>query len=199
MHRQRSTLDILLTIAGGAGIAALFLPFCEFIFGTISPLDGVTDTAIRRFAAPFFLAAPISVASALWISRGQLLPGLRGIAYALAAVSAALTLSLVGSALAHGENSDIIEIWPAIAVLAVFAGGLVALLRNALGGTPHELHPVMAMQVAYTANAVLCLLAAAPGWRIGAYFVVATSLAYTAQFLKVVLQSAADRARAERT
>ena len=197
MPGRRSTFDVLLSIAGGAGIAALFLPFCEIFGDTISPLGGVIDPAVRRFAAPFYLAAPISVACALWIIRGRLAPGVRASAYALSAVSAAVTLSLVGPALTGGDYLNIVEIWPAFAVLAVFAAGLLLLIRDAIGGAPHGLHPVMAMQLAYAANAVLCLVTAAPAWRIGAYLVVATGLAYTVQFLTAVRQSTTDQAQGE--
>jgi hypothetical protein len=185
----RSAIDILFTIAGATGIAALFMPF----YWDVSPVAALSDFPQAKgtwmVGAPFLLAAPILVACAVWIARGRFAPIARAILYALAAAAGCVTVALAALALRLSEPSRLRT--AVIVALATLTVGLVLLIKDRWRRTPHSFNPVVAMQVAYIANALFCLvyfygslnIGLLADWEIGAYMAFATIVVYLAQMI----------------
>jgi hypothetical protein len=64
--------------------------------------------------------------------------------------------------------------------------GVYVVINNLRNKGPKEVSAVMAMQIAYLSNALLCLIGFFGEWQIGAYFVLVTSIVY---LLQIVLAS----------
>jgi len=69
----------------------------------------------------------------------------------------------------------------------ILALGVYFLIRNSRMEPSRKFNPVVAIQIAYLANAVLCLIAFFGNWELGAYCVLAAALAFV---LQIVLASA---------
>lgn len=184
---HRSKIDIILTLAGTTGIVALFLPFHSNFLGPYIPIKALLNRYAWMLAAPFLLAVPICLAWAIRIMDRRFSQPVRALIYALGAGASAVTLlSFVGvltDSQPHGTASG-------IAVMAAALGaGLALWIRDARSVTPHALRPVRIMQVAYIANAALCLWALADAWSIGAYFVMAACMVYTVQLFRALRRS----------
>jgi hypothetical protein len=160
-----------------AGIAGLFLPFT---FST-SPVDAISDKELWRFALPFFLAVVASAASIRWISSGSFSGSERAIAYVVSASMVGVTLSL-WFPLKDGPAT--IQEWLAfVSPEPILALGVYFLIRNSRMGASRKFNPVMAIQIAYLANAVLCLIAFFGDWELGAYCVLVAALAFVLQII----------------
>jgi hypothetical protein len=164
-----------------AGIGAMFLPFTW----STSPADVVlfgSNVEFWPLASPFLLAIPIAVASLRWLLAGTLSRIEWITAYALALALAGATLFFLGSAfLLDGSGMDG-QGWVSIfTFLAVLSAGAAVVSTNWRAGTSHTEKAVIAMQVAYVANASFCLIAFFPFWDIGACFALITISLYVAQ------------------
>jgi len=178
-HAQRSIVHLLLTIVGMTGIVGLFLPFT---FGT-SPVDAVSDKELWRLALPFFLAVLASAASIRWVISGSFSGAERAIAYVVSASMAGVTLSLWFPDRPVTMQDRLAFVSP----VPILALGFYFLIRNSRMEPSREFNPVMAIQIAYLANAVLCLIAFFGGWELGAYCALVAALAFV---LQIVLASA---------
>jgi hypothetical protein len=162
-HAHRSIAHLLLTVVGMTGIAGLFLPFT---WGT-SPVDAVSEGALWRLALPFFLAVLASAASIRWVISGSFSGLERATAYVVSASMVGVTLSLW---FPLGPSTT--QEW---------------LIRNSRIAPSRQFNPVMAIQVAYLAHAVLCLIGFFGLWELGAYCVLVAALAFV---LQIILASA---------
>jgi hypothetical protein len=178
-HAHRSIVHLLLTAVGMIGIVGLFLPFT---YGT-SPVDAVSDKELWRLALPFFLAVLASTASIRWVVSGSFSGRERAIAYVVSASMAGVTLSLWFPDRPVTVQDRLAFVSP----VPILALGVYFLIRNSRMKPSREFNPVMAIQIAYLANAVLCLIAFFGGWELGAYFALVASLAIV---LQIVVASA---------
>jgi hypothetical protein len=179
-HAHRSIVHLLLTVVGMTGIAGLFLPFT---FGT-SPAEAASTKELWRLAVPFFLAVLASAASIRWVVSGSFSGSERAIAYVISASMVCVTLSLWFSK----DGPANIQEWLAfVSPVPILALGAYLLIRNSRMGPSRKFNPVMAIQVAYLTNAVLCLIAFFGNWELGAYCVLVAALAFV---LQIVLASA---------
>jgi hypothetical protein len=161
------------------GIAGLFLPFT---WGT-SPVDAVSEGALWRLALPFFLAGLASAASIRWVISGSFSGLERATAYIVSASMVGVTLSLW---FPFGPSTT--QEWLAIiSPEPILALGVYFLIRNSRMGPSRQFNPVMAIQVAYLAHAVLCLIGFFGRWELGAYCVLVAALAFV---LQIILASA---------
>ncbi|MGB4786867.1 MAG: hypothetical protein WAQ77_19270, partial [Candidatus Acidiferrum sp.] len=69
----------------------------------------------------------------------------------------------------------------------ILALGIYFLIRNSRMEPSRKFNPVMAIQIAYLANAVLCLISFFGRWELGAYCALIAALAFV---LQIVLASA---------
>ncbi len=179
-HAHRFIVHLLLTVVGMTGIVGLFLPFT---FGT-SPLEAASTKEFWRLALPFFLTVLASAASIRWVISGSFSGGERAIAYVISVSVAGLTLSM--SFPFYGRPGNIQEWLTMLSPYPIFALGLYFLNRNSRMGPSREFNPVLAIQVAYLANTVMCLIAFFGDWEKGAYCTLVAALAFV---LQIVLAS----------
>lgn len=180
-HAHRSIVHLLLTVVGITGTVGLFLPFT---FST-SPVDAVSDKELWRLALPFFLAVLASAATIRWVISGSFSGRERAIAYVVSASMVGVTLSLW---FPFKDGPATIQDWLAfVSPEPILAVGVYFLIRNSRMGPSRKFNPVMAIQIAYLANAVLCLIAFFGDWELGAYCVLVAALAFV---LQIVLVSA---------
>lgn len=187
-HAASSTVHWLLTSAGAAGIAALFVSFTDDLFAHgISPIEAVLDESSPawRFAMPLFLAVPALLAAVHWIISGSLTTAERAIAYAVSASMACVTLWLLF--IDFGWPASIQEWLISLSAPSILALGAYALIRNSRLGTRAEFNPIMAIQVAYLAHAVMLLMIFSGALDLGAWFVLTAVLAYALQIILVSL------------
>jgi len=174
--------------AGGlTGIVALFLPFT---WG-VSPVDAALSRGFWKIATPFFLSILISGASIRWAVSRSLSRVERWVAYMLSCASAFATLFFVF--LPSNPWPSNAQEWGAWGLpVPVLALGAFAVIRNARFGMLPDLSAVMAMQAAYLANSLFCLVAFwgdwGGGWQIGAYFVLVASVIYLVQIVLISMQ-----------
>lgn len=178
-HAHRSTVHLLLTLVGMIGIAGLFLPFTE----GVSPVAAALDGAFWKLALPFFLAILASAASIRWVISGSF-SGLEwAIAYVVSASMVGVTLSVSFPFESRPAN---IQEWVAtLSPYAIVALGLYFLIRNSRIGSSREFNPVLAIQIAYLANAALCLMGFFGDWQLGAYCALVAVLAFALQIVLV--------------
>jgi hypothetical protein len=180
-HRPLS-LWVQTVIGTIAGVGAMFLPFTW----STSPADVVlfgSNVEFWPIASPFLLAIPISVASLRWLLVGTLSRIEWITAYALALALAGATLFFLGLLLVDSSGMDG-QGWVSISTfLAVLGAGAAVVSTNWRAGTSHTENAVIAMQVAYVANASFCLIAFFPFWDIGACFALITVSLYMAQMV----------------
>ena len=186
VNTDRLGLRPYLVGLGVLGSTTLFLPFTY----DIAPLYAIvlltwnlgSDVEILLVASPFVLTIPIIAASV----QG-LLPGRRSrpgwiTAYALALAMAGVTLSVLVLVFFDRLEWDLIVFSP----LTILALGVGWIIRNWRRGLPHALNAVIAMQVVYIANGVLCLaLFIDEGWQSGAYMTLVTVVVYLADIALV--------------
>jgi len=178
---HRSTLHLLLTVVGMTGIAGLFLPFTY----STSPVEAISDSALWLLALPFFLALPASAASIRWIISRSFSRTDRAIAYVASAATAGVTLSACFFLV---DRPMTIPNWLAtLSPGVIIALGVYLLIRNSRMSPSREFNPVMAIQTAYVAGVVLCLIAFFRDWEPGAYCVLVAALAFV---LQIILASA---------
>jgi len=174
-----STAHLLLTVVGMTGIVALSLPFAY----DYSPIEAVFKKGLWPFALPFFLSILASAASVRWIISDSFSRPEQVIAYVLSASTAGVTLSLYVNS--DGWPSNVQEWLSMIIPIAILLFGVYGIIRNVSVGRYKKFSPVMALQVAYLANAVLCLIEFFGMWQAGAYCVLVVTLVYLFQIILV--------------
>ena len=168
-----STASLVLGVAaaGMAGMLALFLPFAF----DESPVSAVAGREFWRLAFPFFMAVPVSLGYIRWIITGRLSRAERVFGYLAGGLSACVTLSLYFGASRPSGIRDWISM--VVPLVALAAGGLI-LWRNR---RTDSMNPLVAMQAAYLAHSLLCLISFAGEWQSGAYVTLLPTLYYIAQ------------------
>ena len=177
-NNHRSIVQLLLTVAGLAGIPALFLPFTS-----VAPYSSLDDL-IWALALPFSLSVPISIASLRLIVSGTLSRPERMIAYFASIATASVTLSLY----AVGQNWNGQDWLGLVISIVTLILGVYVVLRSWRMATPRELSALMSMQAAYLSNCLLCLMIFFGEWQIGAYFALATAVAYSVHIVRCSLK-----------
>lgn len=181
---------LFLTIIGGIGILAIFLPFSLDIsaFRAASDFDDFFN--LWKLAWPFFLPVFIAIASLRWLIAGSLSRPERLIAYLVSAVSAVLVCISLSSIIEDNGwppyfQEGLMIVFP----IMTLGFGIFYLIR-----TRHDLEikpfqAIMSMQTAYLANGLLCLIGLSPDLQIGAYCSLVTVLAYLTQIILVLRKS----------
>ena len=191
---------ILLTVSGIAGITALFLPFVQ----DISPVSFVFNFLLLEFsnregwfyislwpflplAMPFFLSVFVSAAFVRWMISGLLSRPERTIACVISSMMALgilyfiiyIILEDVRNSSATWTTSAIFHFLLILVIpLLLLLFGVYIVIKNLKNKELKEVGAVMAMQITYLSNAILCLISFFGEWQIGAYFVVVTSGVY---------------------
>jgi len=174
-HAHRSIVQLLLTIVGISGTVGLFLPFTY----DTSPVEALSEGGLWRLALPFFLTILATAASIRWLISGSFSGAERAISYVLSASMACVTLSLW---FASKDVPATIRDWLSFAIQGlILALGVYLLIRNSRIGQPAKFNPVMAIQIAYLANAAVCLLSFFGEWELGAYCALVASFAFVLQ------------------
>lgn len=214
-----ATCLILLTVSGIAGITALFLPFAE----DISPASFVFNFLILEFsdregwfyislwpflplAMPFFLSVFVSAAFVRWMISGLLSRPERTIAYVISSTMALGILHFVIYVILENVRTSsatwttsaifhflLILVIPSLLLLF----GVYVVIKGLKNKGPKEIGAVMAMQIAYLSNALLCLILWVNTWQIGAYFVVFTSGIYLTQIVMATVKLGVFRSGGE--
>ena len=195
---SRSKFYLATTVLGFAGVLTPFLPFYE-LFGSDSPLDAVRavvgftdDFWIGLLGAPFFGAIPISAASLRWIYFGQPSKSELGIAFGSALVAVLATLAAtveISQSVTDSTGKRLVVALPFL-ILALTGTFVWRLWRSQLPCLPTA---VAAMQFAYCANALICLLVCWGVWVIGAVVTLFTVVVYALQLL-LLLQTESGHA-----
>jgi hypothetical protein len=175
-------VHMVLTFLGMTGIAGLFLPF---VYG-VSPAAAASQKDLWLLALPFFLA-PLAIAASLrWIMSGSFSRVERALAYVFSAAMAASTALLYVSS----EGWPVgIQDWLSFFVPPVtLLLGAYFLLRNSRKLWCKDFNPVLAIETAYLANVLLCLIAFFRDWQVGAYFVLVTASVFVLQIILVSVQ-----------
>jgi hypothetical protein len=163
----------LVAVATLAGVPALFLNFAY----NVSPLDALLEAGgdaegVWRLGLPFFLIVPLAALAARFGRSGRLTKGDRIAAYAAAAVAAGVTLSLY--LISRPEAHSTQEIASMTAPLVMLAAGAWLFLRVRRAAGPA---PLVALEVPYLANMLLCLIAFQGEWQAGAWCALAATAA----------------------
>jgi hypothetical protein len=174
-----SSAHLMLTVVGMTGIVALSLPFAY----DYSPIGAVFKKGLWPFALPFFLSIFASAASVRWIISGSFSRTEQIIAYALSTAMAGVTLFLYLNS--DGWPSNVQEWLSMIIPIAILLFGVYAIIRNVSVGRYKKFNPVMALQVAYLGNAVLCLIEFFGKWQAGAYCILVVTVVYLLQIIVV--------------
>ncbi len=196
-------LQLCLVALTTIGIASIFLPFTR----SVAPFDVIVlnepgvlagqlpnrhDVLLILLTSPFWLAIPITLASLKRLLAGRLSRVAWFTSYTLALIMGSATLGFVGLGL---SGKTLPKDWSLEKYLAVFspqehivllpvtililgAGWVIRNRRRQL--LLHSLNAVIAMQVVYIANGVLCLALFQDDWKSGAYVTLATVVVYLA-------------------
>jgi hypothetical protein len=187
---NRRNVHLILAVAGATGIAGLFLPFS---WG-ISPIKAVLDENILQLAAPAFLSVFVTAATIRWIISGSYSKAEKAITYFVAVAAAGVTLSIYFK---DGWWTYDFQGWFAFAIpIVVMLAGSYLVLMNSKMQVSKETNPLIAMQVAYLANCLMCLTLFWPNrsnflsgdWEIGAYFCLVASIVYSIQIALFLTQ-----------
>jgi hypothetical protein len=206
-------LQPYLAALGVIGIVSIFVPltrkvapFDVIVFNAPEILGGRLpnwyDIWLILLASPFFLAIPITTASLkrLWAGRLSRVAWLTS--YGLALVMAAATLGFVGLGvfekalptdrpleeyLVMFSPQEYLVLLLPLAILILGAGWVIRNRRRRL--VLHAINAVIAMQVAYIANGVLCLALFQDDWKNGAYITLATVIVYLTNIVLVSLST----------
>ncbi len=171
----------VLTVVGMTGIAGLFLPFAF----DYSPVCAAFDKDLWRVALPFFLSPFVFAGSVRWIMSGFFSRLERGIAYLVSTGTAAVTLS----GYFDSKPPSSIQDWLSWSIpLATLGLGIYCMIRNSRA-LFREFKPVMAMQVAYLANGLLCLIDLFGHWQVGAYLTLIATIMFLVQIILIFAES----------
>ena len=181
---RQPSLQMVVAIAGIAGIVALFLPFTGDISPITATFDGIIwGPAIWRLALPFFLTIPILVTSIRLAMTNSLSKLESVIAYILGGAAIGNLVSWFAVGVANDPDAGPFA-WLGLAIIITpLLLGIALLVRDLRTKRLQGYRPVLALQVAYVGNTIFCLagFASAPGWQAGAYLSVVTAIAYLLQ------------------
>ena len=171
-------IQMLLTIVGLTGIAAIFLPFTW----NESLINAVNDRNLWRLALPAFLPLIIAGLSLRWLFSKKLSSSEQAIAYIVSLASGCVTLSfyLISD---YGWPTDFKEWLTYVIPLITLGLGIFTLLSRRRNLTKKPFLAIKSMQIAYLANILLCLTGFFGEWQIGAYFSLITVGAYLSQMI----------------
>lgn len=181
-----------LTAIGAAGIVALFLPFTY----DYSPLRAMffDDWAAGAWplGAPFLLSIPVTLASARLILFGPLSRIERLAAYASSVAAASViiwwTVTFVSTISSLCPRSCLVTDWVIVALpLTTLAAGGAMLVHLRRNPRWEVANPIMAMQLAYLANALMCFIGFSDTLQVGAFAAVATAVAYVLQVVLIAM------------
>ncbi len=181
---NRWNVHLLLAIVGTTGIAGLFLPFSWYT----SPLKAVFYNDLWQLAAPAFLSVLITGAYTRWLISGSFSRAEKSIAYFLSA-------AMVGVSFSFYFNKNVWPLefqgWVALIIsIVVLIFGAYYLFKTFKKRVSNQCSILIAMQVAYLANCLMCLALFWPpkvdnyglgGWNVGAYFCLMASFVYLIQ------------------
>lgn len=159
------------------GVAAILLPFT---WGT-SPMDATFDSDYWWLAVPFYLALSIGLGSLRCVGSVLRSSHVRVSGWIVAAAGAGLTAYFCLFAILGGEITQPREWLTAGVPLGVIAAGAVVVMRQRVANGAGVDSSIAAMQIAYVANASLCLIGFAGEWQSGAWCALATLLIYVVQ------------------
>lgn len=184
----RAAMRWILTLAGTAGIAAVFLPFT---YG-VSPLAAIagysnddfflSDSIFLWMALPFLLSFPVT---ALWTWRlvaGRTSRTGAAIAWCAAALALLASAALLAPLLVQAAAGTVGDFGMVIGT-AVLMVAAVFLMRSSRRTNP-AMAALLAMQLAYLPNACFVLVVfhgsqdGWGGWDAGAYVTLAAVLVY---------------------
>ena len=198
---RTATCLILHTVAGIAGITALFLPFVwdvspvRFVFSFLASLaSDYSDKELwplLLLAIPFFHSVFVSAAFVKWMISGLLSRTERTIAYLMSFIMALgiLILITLGFWFQLSNPPSCVRDWLTWVIpLLLLLFGVYIVIKNLKNKGPKEASAVMAMQIVYLSNALLCLILWINNWQIGAYFVVVTAGIYLTQIVMATLK-----------
>ncbi len=192
LHKSnRWNVHLFLAVAGMTGIVGLFLPFSW----STSPLKAVSENNLWQIATPAFLSVFITGASIRWLISGSFSKAEKAIAYILSVLSTCVTLLFIFSG---GIWPSDVQEWLAYTIpFVVILSGSYLMFKNSGKQVLKETNPLIAMQLAYLANCLFCLVSFWPpevdkyglgGWQIGAYFCLAASIIYLIQIALFLMQ-----------
>lgn len=185
-------VHLWLAIAGLIGIVSLFLPFTM----SVSPMQALLEKDFWKLAAPFFLSILISIASLRLLITGSFSRSWLTIGYVISAGSAIITISFFFTG--NSSPSEFMEwIALALAIVVLLAGSWLVIAKSRKQITEGYC-PLIALQVAYLANCLMCLVLFRPesssmfgfSWQIGAWFSLATAMIYLLQIYLFTTQKA---------
>lgn len=192
-NRRATLTDKALTAIGALGIAAIFVPFGR---DTGSLYSVLIEETYAVLAAPFILTIPILLANTYWVRAGRLPNVATTLVYAVAALSAGATSWCLGSGFwIVWSDTDpppaTLQDWVFLLIPTTILGaGLSLAVVDAVRSGYRAANPIVAAQMAFMANAALCLAIVWAGfwqtpsikhWSIGAYLTIATCAAYATQ------------------
>ncbi len=180
----------ILAVTGISGIIGLFLPFSW----STSPLEALIGDA-WQIASPAFLSVFITFATIRFVISGSLFKVEKLIAYIVGLMAAGVTLSVIFSGNMWPTNFQ--ELLAYVIPIVMLLLGAYLVLGKSKKGLSKEHNPLIAMQMTYLANCLMCLIAFWPpkvgewglgGWQIGAYFCLVASVVYLIQIALFLLQ-----------
>ena len=172
-------IPLILTVAGTAGIPAIFLAFTW----NTSPWSAALDKNLWRIAWPFFLPILISITSLRWHTSMKLSQPERVIAYLVSTAMVCVTLS--GYVMQYGLPNKFKEWIGFFFPFIILAIAFFILLRTQQNAAFKPYRAIITMQTAYLANSLLCLSAFWGAWQIGAYCSLVTTIVYLIQIAYV--------------
>ncbi len=177
-------IQLVLTLTGAIGVAAIFLPFSW----SISPFSAafMKDFDLWQIAWPAFLPLLITVESLRWIFAQTLSRTEVIIAHFAGAVNIALVCFTLWGFVKNigGWPTGANEWLSLISPFVTLAFGIYAMTISLKSLKFKSFMAVFSMQVAYVANCLLCLISFFGEWQIGAYFCLITVIAY---FIQIIL------------
>jgi hypothetical protein len=184
--KKRPGIQLFLTIAGGIGIIAIFLPFTLNTSPWVAALESFNGeflmNKIWRIALPAFFPVLITMALLRWHIQGTLSRPECFIAYLVSAASVMITLSVCFE---NGWPKELKERLIIVIPILALALGIFALFRNRQNMPLNPFRAIAAMQIAYMVNCLLCLTGFFGGWQIGAYCCLAAVVVYLIQMILV--------------
>jgi len=183
--RSRSAFTLAVSLAGCAGLPAIFLPFTF----DVSPFAALPSPAFP-LAVPLTLSVAIAAISAAWIAAGSLGPRAR-LASRVAGLAGAAGFAWLyvrphlGGMFALNMRESPAVMWvPPLVVLAV---GLLLSAWLARQPRARDAAAIVLLQGVYVAGAAQCLVGFWDDYDAGAYFVAAAAAAYLAQVIGVTV------------
>jgi hypothetical protein len=181
MHTDLVQLELslkiqrLLSLVGGIGVAAIFLPYTY----NISPFEAVMEPDFWRLAAPALLPLLVFILSLRWLFIGILSVPERVISYIVASASISITIYvyIMGIGLPDSIMSWLGYILP----FSTLGSAIFIVIRTRKNSAITSFRPIMTLQFAYLVNSLLCLCAFYDELQIGGWLTLGTVFLYIIQ------------------